>query len=94
MVPSLAGLFDSAQSALITLLEFSALISVVVFVHEMGHLLVAKWRGVKAERFSIGFGPRLFGFNLGETEYRLSVLPFGGYVKFAGDNPQIGRTHV
>ena len=87
MMPSLAGLFDSAQSALTTLLEFAALISVVVFVHEMGHLLVAKWRGVKAEHFSIGFGPRVFGFNLGETEYRLSALPFGGYVKFAGDNP-------
>src|SRR6185436_3496743 len=50
-------------------------------------LLVGKAVGVKAIRFSIGFGPKLFGFVAGETEYRLSLLPLGGYVKFAGDNP-------
>ena len=50
-------------------------------------MLVGKWLGVKAVRFSIGFGPRLFGFQWGETEYRVSALPLGGYVKFAGDNP-------
>jgi len=75
------------QSAGTTVLAFAVLISVIVFIHELGHLLVGKWLGVKAIRFSIGFGPRVWGFQRGETEYRLSLLPFGGYVKFAGDNP-------
>jgi len=71
----------------LTLVSFAVLISVIVFFHEVGHLLVGKWLGVKAVRFSIGFGPRLFGVQWGETEYRVSLLPLGGYVKFAGDNP-------
>ncbi|MCA1829820.1 MAG: RIP metalloprotease RseP [Myxococcales bacterium] len=75
------------QSAGFTLLSFALVISVVVFFHELGHLLVGKWVGVKAVRFSIGFGPRLFAVQKGETEYRVSLLPLGGYVKFAGDNP-------
>ena len=75
------------QSAGFTLLSFALVISVVVFFHELGHLLVGKAVGVKAVRFSIGFGPRLFAFVRGETEYRVSLLPLGGYVKFAGDNP-------
>jgi regulator of sigma E protease len=74
-------------SAGFTLISFALVISVVVFFHELGHLLVGKAVGVKAVRFSIGFGPRLFGFARGETEYRVSLLPLGGYVKFAGDNP-------
>lgn len=75
------------QSAGLTLLSFALLISAIVFFHELGHLVVGKLCGVKALRFSIGFGPRLFGFRWGETEYRVSALPLGGYVKFAGDNP-------
>ena len=75
------------QSAGFTLLSFALVISVVVFFHELGHLLVGKWVGVKAVRFSIGFGPKLFAIQRGETEYRVSLLPLGGYVKFAGDNP-------
>jgi len=75
------------QSLGFTLLSFALVISVVVFFHEMGHLLVGKAVGVKAVRFSIGFGPKLLSFERGETEYRLSLLPLGGYVKFAGDNP-------
>src|SRR5215470_15488021 len=75
------------QSAGFTLISFALVISVVVFFHELGHLLVGKALGVKAIRFSIGFGPRLFGVRRGETEYRVSLLPLGGYVKFAGDNP-------
>jgi regulator of sigma E protease len=86
-LPTLAGAGEYLLSGLITLGEFAALISVVVFVHEMGHLLVAKAFGVKAEKFSLGFGPKIFGFTIGETEYRWSLLPFGGYVKFSGDNP-------
>jgi regulator of sigma E protease len=74
-------------SAGFTLVSFALVISVVVFFHELGHLLVGKAVGVKAVRFSIGFGPKIFGIKKGETEYRLSLLPLGGYVKFAGDNP-------
>jgi regulator of sigma E protease len=59
----------------------------LIFVHELGHFVVAKLMGVKVIRFSIGFGPRLFGVTRGETEYRLALLPLGGYVKMAGDDP-------
>ncbi len=59
----------------------------LIFVHELGHFLVAKALGVKVTRFSIGFGPKLLGFTRGETEYRLSALPLGGYVKMAGEDP-------
>lgn len=69
---------------------FGAFILVVgglVFVHEAGHFVVAKLLGVKVLRFSIGFGPRLLWWTRGETEYRVSALPLGGYVKMAGDVP-------
>jgi len=59
----------------------------LIFVHELGHFIAAKLLGVKVLRFSIGFGPRLFGFTRGETEYRVAALPLGGYVKMAGDDP-------
>src|SRR5260370_7416348 len=64
------------------------LLGVLVFVHELGHFLVAKAVNVKVVRFSIGFGPRIFGFTKGETEYRVGWLPLGGYVKMAGELPQ------
>jgi regulator of sigma E protease len=57
----------------------------LIFVHELGHFLVAKAFGVKVLRFSIGFGPRFLGFTRGETEYWIAAFPFGGYVKMAGD---------
>ena len=59
----------------------------LIFVHELGHFIAAKLLGVKVLRFSIGFGPRLFGVTRGETEYRVAALPLGGYVKMAGDDP-------
>jgi len=62
-------------------------IGLVIFVHEAGHFMVAKWCGVRCEVFSLGFGPRLLGFRRGNTDYRLSLVPIGGYVKMAGDNP-------
>jgi len=62
-------------------------IGLVIFVHELGHFLVAKKCGVRVEAFAIGFGPRLIGFKRGDTEYRLGLIPIGGYVKMAGDNP-------
>ncbi len=59
----------------------------LIFVHELGHFLVAKALRVKVLKFSVGFGPRVFGVRRGETEYLLSALPIGGYVKMAGDDP-------
>src|SRR5436190_6211456 len=63
------------------------LLGIVIFVHELGHFLAAKWRGVKVLKFSLGFGPALIKFTRGETEYRLSIIPLGGYVSMAGDTP-------
>jgi len=64
------------------------LLGILIFVHEFGHFIVAKALNVKVLRFSIGFGPRIFGFTKGETEYRIAWLPLGGYVKMAGELPQ------
>jgi regulator of sigma E protease len=66
------------------------LLGIVIFVHELGHFLAAKWRGVRVLRFSLGFGPAMFAFTRGETEYRLSWIPLGGYVQMAGDSPGEG----
>ncbi len=63
------------------------LLGLVIFVHELGHFLAAKWRRVKVLRFSLGFGPAIFKFHIGETEYRVSWIPLGGYVQMAGDSP-------
>ncbi|MFQ5894873.1 MAG: RIP metalloprotease RseP [Nitrospinota bacterium] len=59
----------------------------LIFVHEMGHYLVARHLGIGVERFSLGFGKRLWGFRREETDYRISVIPLGGYVKLLGENP-------
>ncbi len=69
---------------LTTLLAAALVLGVLIFVHELGHFLTAKLVGIEVPRFSIGFGPRVFGFRHGETEYVLSLLPLGGYVKMAG----------
>jgi len=61
-------------------------LGMVIFFHELGHFAVAKWCNVNVERFSIGFGPILFGWKWGETEYALSLIPFGGYVKMLGQD--------
>ena len=60
----------------------------LIFFHELGHFLVAKWMGMPVEVFSLGFGPRLVGFSWAETDVRLSLLPLGGYVRLAGYNPE------
>lgn len=69
---------------LITLLATAVVLGVLIFVHELGHFVTAKWADIEVPRFSIGFGPKLLGFRRGETEYVLSALPLGGYVRMAG----------
>ena len=69
---------------LLTLLAFVVLIGTLIFVHEAGHFLAAKAVGVQVHRFSLGFGKPILSFRRGETEYCISALPFGGYVKMAG----------
>ena len=64
------------------------MIAGLIFLHELGHFLMAKWMGMPVETFSLGFGPRLVGFKWRETDVRLSALPLGGYVKLAGYNPE------
>ncbi|NRA40281.1 MAG: RIP metalloprotease RseP, partial [Planctomycetes bacterium] len=63
----------------------------VIFIHELGHFLFAKWAGVKVERFSIGMGPIIWSRQIGETEYALSILPVGGYVKMLGQEDLPGQ---
>ena len=66
------------------ILQFLVGLGLVIFVHELGHFSVAKAVGIRVEQFALGFGPRLFGFKRGETEYRVNIVPMGGYVKMAG----------
>ena len=68
------------------ILVFLLVLCVMVTIHEFGHFIVAKWLGIPAEVFSVGFGKRLFGFDWGGTDFRISLLPLGGYVKFRGEN--------
>src|ERR1700710_1443455 len=70
-----------------TIIQLLIVLGIMVLVHEFGHFAVAKLCGVRVEVFSIGFGKRLFGYKHGDTDYRLSLLPLGGYVKMAGDTP-------
>src|SRR5436305_5997772 len=67
-------------------------LGVLTFVHEGGHFLVAKLFGVRVLVFSLGFGKRILGFRRGGTDYRVSLIPLGGYVRMAGDTPEEGRT--
>jgi len=74
-----------------TVLSFVLVIGILILIHELGHFFVARWTGVGVERFSIGFGPVLFRWRGAETEYCLSAIPMGGYVKMMGEeNPLEG----
>ena len=75
-----------------TILAFSFVLGVLVFVHELGHFLMARWHGVRVLVFSLGFGPMLLRVKRGDTEYALSAIPLGGYVKMAGENPDDPRS--
>jgi RIP metalloprotease RseP len=72
---------------LVTVLAFIFVLGILIFVHELGHFIVAKRVGIRVERFSLGFPPTLVSRKWGETEYCIGVIPLGGYVKMAGENP-------
>ena len=71
-----------------TLLAFLFVLGVLVFIHELGHFLLARWNGVRVLTFSLGFGPKILKMQRGDTEYCISIIPLGGYVKMAGENPE------
>jgi regulator of sigma E protease len=70
-----------------SILAFVIVLGILIFFHEFGHFLVARLFGVGVEKFSLGFGPRLLGKKIGMTDYRLSLIPLGGYVKMVGEEP-------
>ncbi len=69
------------------IISFAIVLGVLIFVHEFGHFLLAKLMGVGVEKFSLGFGPRIVGKKIGMTEYLISAIPLGGYVKMVGESP-------
>ena len=71
---------------MLSLISFFAVMSVLVIVHEFGHFIIAKKTGVRVEKFSLGFGPEIFGLTKGETRYSFSIILFGGYVKLSGES--------
>ena len=72
---------------LVSAAAFIVLVGLIVILHELGHFVMAKLFGVRVEAFSFGFGPRLFGFKYGGTDYKVCLLPLGGFVKMTGENP-------
>ena len=76
-----SGFFDLATW--LTWTQVVVALGLVIFVHELGHFLVAKWAGVRVDKFCVGFGRELFGFTRGRTRYSFNILPLGGYVKMA-----------
>src|SRR4051795_6208623 len=74
------------------IVAFIIVLGFLIFAHEAGHFFVAKLFKVRVLVFSFGFGKRLFGFRRGPTDYRVSLVPLGGYVRMAGDTPEEGRT--
>jgi regulator of sigma E protease len=75
-----------------SILAFIFVLGVLIFVHELGHFIMARRIGVRVLTFSLGFGPKLLAFRRGDTEYCISAIPLGGYVKMAGENPEDSRT--
>ena len=80
------GIFQNPT--VISILAFIFILGAAVTLHEFGHFIVAKLLKIRVETFSFGFGPRLFGWKLGTTDYRISLVPLGGYVKLGGDAAQ------
>jgi regulator of sigma E protease len=72
--------------------SFLFVLGVLVFIHELGHFILARWNGVRVITFSLGFGPKILKVQRGDTEYCISIIPLGGYVKMAGENPEDAPT--
>jgi len=81
--------YRSIQTFMTTALATVIVLGVLVFVHELGHFLMAKLFGVRVDAFSLGFPPKVLHKQIGETDYRLSVIPLGGYVKLFGKIPRM-----
>src|SRR5687767_12992670 len=77
-----------AETLVRNLFSFILVLGFLIFAHEAGHFMVAKLFRVRVLVFSFGFGKRLFGFTKGDTDYRVSLIPLGGYVRMAGDTPE------
>jgi len=87
------SVFKTGTISLLTnVMAFLFVLGVLIFVHELGHFLMARRIGVRVLTFSLGFGPKLISFKRGDTEYCISAVPLGGYVKMAGENPDDART--
>src|ERR1700692_4263030 len=78
---------QNLHEVVVAIVAFIVLVGVMVVVPEFGHFLIAKLCGVRVEAFSVGFGPRLFGIKYGDTDYKVCLLPLGGYVKMTGETP-------
>jgi regulator of sigma E protease len=72
---------------MITTILFLIVLAILIFVHELGHFLIARACGIKVTAFAIGFGPKIISKTVGETTYSLNIIPFGGYVSIFGENP-------
>ncbi|MBN1355545.1 RIP metalloprotease RseP [bacterium] len=72
---------------ILTLTAVFVVLGFLIFIHELGHFIAARWVGIRVLTFSLGFGPRIIGCKRGDTDYRISAIPFGGYVKMAGETP-------
>jgi regulator of sigma E protease len=70
-----------------SIIIFIIILGLLIFVHELGHFLIAKWSKIRVDEFAIGFPPKIFSFTRGGTKYALNSIPFGGYVKIFGENP-------
>ncbi|MBM3777857.1 MAG: RIP metalloprotease RseP [Acidimicrobiia bacterium] len=81
----------TSEGSVTTLLAFLFVLGVLIFVHELGHYLMARRQGVRVLTFSLGFGPKILNVRRGDTDYCVSIIPLGGYVKMAGENPEDPR---
>ncbi len=80
-------IFSILHSGLSAIIPFIILLGILIFVHELGHFLVARWCGVRVEVFSLGFGKKILTYKWGDTTYAISLIPLGGYVKMFGEQP-------
>ena len=71
-----------------SIILFIIILGILIFVHEFGHFIVAKKSGIRVDEFAIGFPPKIFSWVRGGTRYALNLIPFGGYVKIFGENPE------